>query len=425
MGKKILDSKILYVILSLVIASALWLYVTSMDKTNESTTIYGVPVTFVGLDILEDRDLMILSENPTVNIRVQATPMVLASLNNKTVQVTADVSNISLEGPHTIPYRVIPPTGVSSSQVNILSGVNGNSVTIEVARSLRREVDVRGEFHGTVAEGYLAGKADDFLFSPTKVWISGQAELVNQVAYVRVIVDGEGLTETVSGEFPFQFIGASGDPLEGLKITCDTQMVYATFPIQATAEIPLKVTLASGGGLSEDDVSVKLSTPSITVAGSSSAVTALTAGGAINLGTIDLASVENKEEFIFTVPLADELTNISGVTEVRATVTFNKRLVTKTFEIENILPINTPEDWEADVVTQVLSVQVRGTQALMDELTEENIRVVADLKGLNPAAQQYIIPADIYLNSPGTSSEIGVLSGEYDLVVNLRPSVED
>lgn len=422
MGKKILDSKILYVVLSLILASALWLYVTSMDKTNDSKTIYGVPVSFVGLDILEERDLMLLNENPTVNIRVQATPTVLASLTNTTVQAVADVSNIGLEGPHTVSYTVQLPAGVSQSQVNIISGVNGSTVKVDVARSLRREIEVRGEFQGTVAEGYLAGKADDFLFSPGTVWISGQAELVNQVAYARVIVDGEGLNEPVSGEFPFQFIGASGDPLTDLKISCDTDTVYATFPIRATAEIPLKVTLTPGGGLGENDVRVELTTDSITVAGSSSAVAALTAGGAINLGTIDLAAVENQDEFIFTVPLADELANISGVTEVRATVTFKKRLVTRTFEVEDLLPINTPEGWEADVVTKVLTVEVRGTQALMDELTAENIRVAADLKDINPAAQQYTIPADIYLNSPGTSSEIGVLSGEYNLVVNLRPA---
>lgn len=423
MGKKILDSKILYVVLSLIIAVSLWFYVTSTDKTNDSKPIYNIPVTFTGLDFLEDRDLMIVSENPTVNIRVQAAPMVLAKLTDKTVQVTADVSNINLEGEHTLIFNVNLPSGVSSSQVNILSGVNGNAVTIEVARSLRREIEVRGEFHGAVAEGYLAGNSNDFLFSPDTVWISGQAELVNQVAYARVIVDDEGLTESVSGEFPFQFIGASGDPLtEDLKITCDTEMVYTSFPIRATAEIPLEVKLIPGGGLGENDVKVELSTPSITVAGSSAVVEALTAGGAINLGTIDLSAVEDGQEIPFTVPLADELTNISGVTEVRAAISFKKKLVTKTFEVEGILPINVPEGWEADAVTQVLSVEVRGSQTLIDELTEENILVTADLQDINQATGQYTIPAAIYLNSVGTSAEIGVLSGEYNIVVNLRPA---
>ena len=422
MGKKILDSKILYVVLSLIIAVSLWFYVTSTDKTNDSKTIYNIPVTFTGLDFLEDRDLMIISENPTVNIRVQAAPMVLANLTDKTVQVTADVSNINLDGEHTLTFNVNLPSGVSPSQVNILSGVNGNAVTIEVARSLRREIDVRGEFHGSVADGYLPGTSNDFLFSPEKIWISGQAELVNQVAYARIIVGGEELTETVNGEFQFQFIGASGDPLTDLKITCDTEMVYASFPIRATAEIPLAVKLIPGGGLGENAVNIQLSAPSITVAGSSSAVAALEAEGAINLGTIDLASVEDGQEIPFTVPLADELANISGITEVRATISFKKKLVTKTFEVEDILPINVPEGWEADVVTRVLQVRVRGPQALMDELTEENIVVAADLQDINLAAGQYTIPAAIYLNSVETSSEIGVLSGEYNIVINLRPA---
>lgn len=422
MGKKILDSKALYVVLSILIAVSLWFYVTSTDMTNDSKPIKNIPVTFTGLDILEDRDLMIVSENPTVNITVQAAPIVLAKLTDSSVEVTANVSNINLEGKHTLVCNVNLPAGVSDNQVNILSGVNGNVVTIEVARFLRRDIEIRGEFQGQVADGYLAGDNDSFLFSPNVLTISGQADQVNQVAYAKVVINGEELTDTFNGERPFQLIGANDNVLDNIKVECDTEVVYTTFPIWATAEIPLEVRLISGGGVSADEASCELSIDHITVAGSKAAVAALQAKGAINLGEIDLAAVEDGQELTYSIPLADELTNISGVTEVRATVKLNKKLVTKTVEASSIQPINVPEGWEATVVTQVLPVKVRGSQALIDELIDENILVIADLQSINLAAGQYTVPVSIQLNSVGTSSEIGILSSDYSVVVNLRPS---
>ena len=44
---------------------------------------------------------------------------------------------------------------------------------------------------------------------------------------------------------------------------------------------------------------------------------------------------------------------------------------------------------------------------LLDELTEESIRVVADLKDINQAAGKYTVPATIYLDSAGTLSDVG------------------
>ena len=83
-----------------------------------------------------------------------------------------------------------------------------------MARALSRKVRIEGEFLGSAAEGYLAGDKDDFRFDPVELTVSGQAELVNQVSYARVTVTEENLTENVGEAFPFQLIGASGDPLD-------------------------------------------------------------------------------------------------------------------------------------------------------------------------------------------------------------------
>ncbi len=429
MGKKILDSKILYVVLSILISLSLWIWVTSRDENQETRTL-SIPVTFTGVEMLEDRGLMIVSSNVSASVTVRATPTIQAILKDTPPRVSVSVANITEEGTQAVNYTVDPPSGVNSSDVEFISGARGTVVNVEVARFLRRPgIEIRGEFRGNAAEGYLPGDSEDFLFDPGTVTISGRADQVNQVAYVRVIVDGENLTERVDGEYPFQLIGASGDPLEDLDVTCDVDTIHVIFPIRATAEIPLEVKLIEGGGLKVSDVEVKLDTPSIMVAGGQEAVDALADLGAITLTTIDLATLsdelaENGGEMTIPLPLADELENVSGVTEVTVTLKILKRVETREFEIraDRISASGTPEGWQADTVTQVLKVKVRGTAALLDELelTEESIWAVADLREVKEAAGNYTVPASIYLNSAGSVGDVGVVNPrDYTVVVSL------
>lgn len=260
------------------------------------------------------------------------------------------------------------------------------------------------------------------MFAPNTVWISGQAELVNQVSYVLVTIPGEELTDTVSDEFDFRLIGAGGNVLEGLDVTCDVDKIYATFPIRAMAEIPLVVTLTPGGGLAEDDVDVELSTDSITVAGSKDAVAAIVREGAITLDNIDLSSVRDGDERMIPVPLDDELENLSGTTEVKITIKVKKRVENQVFSATHIQTINEPEGWDVEIVTKELSVEIRGTQKLMDELKEENIRVVVDLQNINLIPGPQTVPVKIAIDSAGSKSEIGEMSSNYTVVVTLTPA---
>ena len=401
MGKKILDSKALYVVLSILIAITMWFYVTSMDGNQRSNPINNIPITFVGEEQLVSRGLMIAGDPPTASITVKATPTVLAQLTNDSVELTVKL-----------------PSNISASQVQFVRGETGN-VTFTVAEYRQREIELRGKFVGTTAEGYLAGDQEDFVFTPSKITISGQAELVNQVSYAEVVVDGDNLSETVRGSFPYQFIGASGDVIANLDVTRSVETVQTTFPILATAEVPLEVKLVEGGGVSLDQVKYTMSADTITVAGSKTAVDALLTEGSIELGTIDLGTVHDGDEIHFDIALTDELSNISGINQVTVTIDLDDSLKSKTIEVTNINCISPPSGWAAKALTQMLEVEVRGSQELLDAVTPDKVRVVADLKDINQAAGQYTVTANVYLDSVGTRDQIDVVGRDYKIVVSL------
>ncbi len=418
MGKKILDSKALYVVLSIAIAVVMWFYVTSMDGNQASKPVRNITITFSGEEQLESNGLMIAGDAPSANITVKAKPAVLAQLTDKTVELVVDVATIERAGDYTLAYTVKLPSNISASQVQIINEGTGN-VSFTVAEYRQREIELRGKFEGTTAEGYLAGDQEDFVFSPNKITISGQAELVNQVSYAEVVVTGENLSENVRGDFPYRFIGASGDVIDNLDVECSVATVHTTFPILATADIPLKVELVEGGGVSLDQVTCTLSQESLTVAGSKTAVEAIQSEGSIVLGTIDLGTVHDGDVITFDIALTDELTNISGVTQVTATLDLDDSLKSKTVEVTNIDCISPPDGWAAKALTQMVEVEVRGSQELLDAVTPDKIRVVADLKDINQAAGQYTVTANVYLDSVGTRDQIDVVGRDYKIVVSL------
>ena len=119
MGKKILDSKILYVVLSILISLSLWLWVTSRDENKETQT-FTLPVTFDGVDILEDRGLMIVNENVTTTVRLRATPTILATLRSDPPKLTANVSNISTADAHRVVYAYRLPSGSRARRPRVI-----------------------------------------------------------------------------------------------------------------------------------------------------------------------------------------------------------------------------------------------------------------------------------------------------------------
>ena len=113
------------------------------------------------------------------------------------------------------------------------------------------------------------------------------------------------------------------------------------------------------------------------------------------------------------------MTNISGVTQVTATLDLDDSLKSKTVEVTNIDCISPPDGWAAKALTQMVEVEVRGSQELLDAVTPDKIRVVADLKDINQAAGQYTVTANVYLDSVGTRDQIDVVGRDYKIVVSL------
>ena len=71
--KKLYDSKVFWMIVSLLCSLVMWAYVSSLDSTDKEITVSGIAVEFRGQDeLLADRSLSIASvDTETVSIVVR------------------------------------------------------------------------------------------------------------------------------------------------------------------------------------------------------------------------------------------------------------------------------------------------------------------------------------------------------------------
>lgn len=408
--------KALNMVLSVVIAVALWMYVGETWNPDDSATFRGLKVEPVGEELLESRNLIIVGDiQQTVTLKVAGPRRNINRLSNSQISLFVDVSGVQQPGEYTLAYRESfdMPAGFGSNSLMVTERFPDN-VTFTVARSKSRSVPVRGFITGGVAEGYQAG---EFVFSPAAVNINGEETLINQIDYARVTLDQEHMSESYLGELPISLVTHSGEILDPttVGIRCDATLVQTRVPITKLKEVKLSVDLIPGGGISSEDfdkyVECKITPESIIVSGEEDVLESLQE---ISLGDIDLAKILGSNTMTFSIPLDTELTNVSGIGEATVKITV-KGLTTATLEVDNIEFINKPNGYRAEKVTTSRQIQIRGTKEAVASVTASQLRIVANLEDVVTATGTQTVPVKVYL---GSRSDVGVV-GEYNIVVSI------
>ncbi|MEG1720121.1 MAG: hypothetical protein RR281_00300 [Pseudoflavonifractor sp.] len=403
------DSKWLYVVLSVFMAILLWGYVIREANPDQTRTITDIPITFSGADVLASRNLILSAGGEqTMDLTVKTKLDIYSKLDRDNITLKVDVSKLVEARDYRVMVDISYPPNVAAGNISLQNDLADLYVDFTVSKLETKEIPVKGEFTGSVAAGYQAGELS---VTPGTIGISGQKELVNQVAYAAVRITQENMSETYTGDLSFVYMGMNGEELTDLKLTADVDTVHIVYPIVMVKEVPLTVDILPGGGATAENVKVSIQPKTIDVTGSQADIAALTE---LNLGAIDLSKVVTVKEFTFPVTLTPELTNESGVKEAIVTVTV-EGLTTREFEVDDISLANIPAGFQAEAVTQTRLVLVRGSKAAVEAVFGSQLRIVADVSKAPASPGRYTIPAKVYLDG---SSDVGVVD-DCNIVVTI------
>lgn len=413
--KKIASSRALYIVLACILSVILWLYVASYANTDMEAELTGLEINYVGGDdILRDRKLLVTEQDQqSVSLTILGKRNVISAINKDEVQVSVDLTDIRSTGVYEKVYTVTFPDSVKEDAVLIVKR-NPEFVKVNIDKLSSRPVEVRGDFEGSVQEGFMQ---EPITYEPATITVSGPEEVVSHIKCAHVVLDRENLNRTVTGSVSYTLLDYEDKPVDLTELTVDVSTVQYTIPIVMLKDIVLTVDLIEGGGAKETNAVVDIKPNVLTVTGDAELLQGI---NRITLGAIDLAAFEQSYTVTYPIPLPNGAENLSGDKEATVTVSI-RGLVSRRIITTNISFINVSQGYVANPITQYKEVVIRGPAEIVSLVAQENVQLVADLSDYGNAVGRYSVPTTVYITG---YSEAGVVAGNYNVVVSLEPEPE-
>lgn len=407
-------NKILPMLLSVAIAFCLWAYVITFVSSEREGTFYDIPVSFQGEALLEERNLMIVSEEkPTVTLTLYGNRRELNKLDSSNITIIADLSKIGEAGRHSMRYNVYYPGNIPDNTFTVQSQYP-SMVKVDVERRITKEIPVNVTYEGSVQKDYIADK-ENIELDNKNVTITGPASAVDQITQAVVLVNLQDKSESFIESYRFTLCDAQGNPVDAKMVEANIAEVSVTLYIKRVKEIKLVVEVIDGGGATEETSKITIDPAVIKVAGNE---TALEDMDEILLGTVNLADLQKATELSFDITVPSGFENLSGKTKATVNVKFPD-LMTKSIVITDFAALNVPEGLKVEFITEELRVNVRGDKELVKNMTADNISVTVDFA--NTAAGSYTLKANIIM-AEGFES-VGAM-GNYTISATVQETGE-
>ena len=403
-NEKMSKRKVLYILLSVLIAAAVWAFVDEFGNNGGpllvEQRIADIPIEYISEDTLTDRGLMLLKDgtSQTIDLTFRGARRLVTQLDRSKVRVTVDLSGASRPG--------VQGVGTSVSITDRKFLLNNNvtitdrsfyNATVNISELNSRTVEIRCEVTGNVAEGYSAGEVR---LSQNTLEIRGLAKDIDPVSYAK--------------DLSIQFYDRYNRLIENDDIYPLADSVQATLPVYVTKELKLVMDFLEAPGARVSNLDYTISPSTITVSGDAGKLKNV---NTIVLGDFDLLKLLDEGASTNTYPIIipDGCQNLSGVT--RATMQINfKDMASAEVVATQMEYAALPEGKEAEVLTEELMVSIFGTSEEVATITTENLIVTADLTDYAAASGTYTVPATVSVKGTG---DIGIL-GKYQVQVTIR-----
>ena len=411
--------KIVTMLVSLLAAVVLWLYVVTAVAPEASTRVSGIPISIDGTIVLEERGLIITAQDvENLSMELSTSRVNLSKLNADSIRVNADASRIRSPGQYALSCTVTFPDTVRTGDVNILRK-SVDVVTITVERLDRKTFPIELNWTGSIKEGYLL-EAGSYVMEPDEVQVVGLEDEVAKIARVVVDYDVSELEETVIENVPIRFLDSNDEEIEFSGLTeANITQTTLTLPVLRTRELTLALDFIEGGGVTAENAIVEFEFDTIRVKGSADVIDAL--DDALVVGTVDLSAISDLEEKSFTLNLPAGVENMSGETEVKATIRLTG-VSTEILPVTDIRLVNIPEGYHAEATTRTARVSVRGsTDEIMAifQNSDNGIYIVVDLSDCTQTGAYTVAGKVINSTHPAVS-----VAEHVDISVNISQVAE-
>lgn len=390
------------------LALAVWVAaVTAADPDEVRAYPYPIKIQVVG----QDPGLIVSGDVPQeVQVTLRAPRSVWDQLTTRTDSVRAvlDLSGLSA-GEHKLDLQI---------QVDVRPArkvtVSPASVTLTLEPLVTRTLPLDLGLSGQPATGYRAG---DTSLDPKEVVIAGPQSLVESVKRLRVLLNLDGVRESIDQSLTIQALDQNNLPVSGITIHPETAQVKLPVSQQGGyRDMGVKVIphgqVASGYRL--DNISVF--PPVVTVYSSDPAiVNALP--GVVETQPLELQDVKDNLTTRLQLNLPPGISVVgeqtvlvqAGVSPIESSLTLSG---------EKVEVIGLPAGMNAQISPDTVDVILSGPLPLLNTLTRQDVRVTVDVTSLAAGTHQLTPKVEVLISNVRVES---LLPGTVEVILVSSP----
>jgi YbbR domain-containing protein len=371
-------------LLALVLGVSVWMSaVRSADPDEVRTYPRPIPLEIIG----QDPSLVRINEVPTtvdVSMRAPGSVWELLTTQDNAVRASLDLSGLSA-GEHTVPVKIM----VALRPYEIVL-TNPTTVTVDLESLTTQTFPLSHSLSlsGQPAAGYQAGDPDAEL---TEVAVSGPESLVRQATRARILINLDGLRESIDDAIPVQILDAQNQVLNGLTINPESVQVM--------------IPIIQQGGYRDVAVKVIVQNPEL--------VNQLP--GVVETQPLDLQDRKENISTRLSLDLPEDIT-IIGAQTVQVQVSISPIQTSLTLLNQPINVNGLSEGLGAQTFPQTVDVIISGPVPVLEELSSREITVSVDATGLEAGTYQLAPEVKVSVENVLVES---ILPGTVEVVIGV------
>jgi YbbR domain-containing protein len=370
-------------ILAFILALAVWISAVVSTDPNEERTLRPINLEVIG----QPSDSVVVNQIPNqVRLTLNAPRSIWSKLNDspELIQAWIDLTGIQ-PGEHTLTVK----TKVDISPFRFIR-VEPSVVQVRLEPLVQREIPVQFVISGDLPLGYRRGEPE---IQPEKITISGPKSAVDKVKQARAELNISGSVESIRKIIPIEIFDAEGKPVSGLTVSNnDVSVLLPVSLLGRFKNVAVKVLTTGQVANGYRLTNISVSPPTFTVF-SENPELINDLPGFVETMPVDLENLEDDALISIDLNLPEGITTVKDpnvMVQVSVAAIEGSLTLTLPVEIVGLTP-----DLQATLSPENVDVIVAGPLFVLDQLSEEDFKVIVDLTGL---------PLGIYQRSPTVES---------------------
>jgi len=403
---RLFAKNVLTFLLALALGLSVWVSAVSAADPNEVRTYPNpIPLEVVG----QDPSLVLTSEIPsTVQVTLRAPRSVWDSLtaNEDAILATLDLSGLSA-GEHIQPIQLT----ITERPYQLILA-NPSAVTVNLESLASHTFPLVLSLSGQPAAGFQAGDATMKL---TEVTISGPESIVRKAARARVMINLDGIRETIDEALPIEVVDAESIPLQGLTINPESVPVNIEISQQGGfRDVAVKVIVQGQQAAGYRIENISVFPPVVTVRAENPALVN-ELPGVVETQPLDLQDRNENISTRLSLNLPDNITLVGAQTvQVQVSISPIQTSVTLLNQPININGLS--GGLAAQVFPQTVDVIISGPVPVLEAISSQDITVSVDVHELEIGVYQLTPSVDTSVENVSVES---ILPGTVEVVIAL------